>query len=203
MLMLDDFTKGPHNITLQPGQSDTSSQLLAPPPPLGRSRQTIFTNPPNQSGQFNNEWNQPCTLDIGIQSGKGIFIVNSGFGVAFHGQVSYGTMQTGPVGTPPTGPPLGLNLGKFSAFRINFAGIAASVGLVATVVVVSRSTPSLVHDCEKGPLPPSQSPFSVDYPWTDFNNQPLDPSDIDGIQILLAGGGLTITYGITSFEAVP
>jgi hypothetical protein len=203
MLTLDDFTKGPHNITLQAGQSDTSSQLLVPSPPLGRSRQTIFTNPPNQSGQFNNEWNQPCTLDIGIQSGKGIFIVNSGFGVAFGGQVNYGTMQTGPVGAAPTGPALGLNLGKYSGFRINFAGIAASVGLVATVVVGSRSTPGLLHDFEKGPLPPSQSPFSVDYLWTGFDNGPFDPSDIDGIQILLAGGGLTITYGITSFAAVP
>lgn len=183
-LTLDDFQSRPtYAITLPPGGKDIHTSSTPP------GRQTIFTNAAPS-------WNQPCTLDIGIQSGKGIFIVNSGFGVAFSALVSYGTMQN------PPGRPLGLNLSAYSAFQINLAGLSASVGLVAEVVLRPHGS-TLLHDAGVGLVhPPSENPFSITYPWSSFNNQPFALNDIDGIQVILGGGGLTITFGITSFQAV-
>ncbi|SPF37499.1 hypothetical protein SBA4_2010004 [Candidatus Sulfopaludibacter sp. SbA4] len=191
-LTLDDFTQGAYQKTLLPGQSD--SNLQQPP-----GRQTVFTNGATSS----NPWNQPSSLAIGIQNRKGILIVSPGFGAACSLFLNYGTFQNDPPGSP-----LHLNLRAYSSFQINLAGLSASVGLTATAVIAPHSG-GLLYDAGVGIVrPPSENPFSINYPWTSFKNGALhlsdiDVSDIDGIQVVLGGGGTTVTYGILSFQALP
>jgi hypothetical protein len=191
---LDSFAPPHYVITLpgttsKPWPTDIRLEPLVPSSRLGRSRQTIFTN----GGP--NPWAQPSTLDIG----KGILIVNTGFDSVSALQVLYGAGQT------PTGDntPLGLNLSNFKALQLNFAGIATSSNLLVNLAVKARSSAS-TYDSEQS-LPLSVNPFAATFAFSSFNKPPLepfDPSAIDGVSILIQGGG-TITFGITSFQAVP
>jgi hypothetical protein len=188
-LIIDAFTMGTHLKTLPPGGSDIYPIVVTPPGP----RETVFTNgAPNTPS---NPWDQPITLDVAPRKGKGILIVNSGFGALATLEVNYGTFRQ------HGGAPLGLNLSKHSAFRLTFDGLATSETLGINVQVQLRGSIQVYDNGTDAP-PPSPNQFSRDFAFSGFNPK-FDPSIvIDGLHIHLSGGG-TLTYGIILFEAIP
>jgi hypothetical protein len=188
-MLLDNFTGvPPYTKPLLPGQSDLHTLPILPPL---KSRQTSFS-----CNVAPNQWNQPCTLEIGTQNGTGILILNAGLGAVCPGFLNYGTFQEDTAAAP-----LGWNLSA-SAFQLNFAGLSASVDLVVIISVKVHNS-SQLHDQQSPALFPTQSAFPVSFPFAAFVPPLPSPSDIDGIQIHLQTGGLTVTFGITSFEALP
>jgi hypothetical protein len=112
-LALDDFKAGDYSVSLTTASSqDVHFAPLAPGSPVGPARETVFVIGPNPYGQLS-------TLDIG----KGICILDGGFGVVPGVQIYYGYAN---AATPA---PLGLDLSGYSAFRLNFAGISTEVDL--------------------------------------------------------------------------
>jgi hypothetical protein len=188
-LTLDDFKSGDYVISLNNVNAvDLHYAQLAPGSLLGAARYTAFTAAPNP-------WAQKSTLDIG----KGICVVDSGFGVVGAVQIIYGATVSGKQA------PLGLNLGGYSAFRLNFAGIATSQSLLVVITVWPHSGGyfDLVVV-----LPPSGNPFPLDFPFASFKKGGVgggltqsDVGNIDYIDVQAQGGGFA-SFGITSFEAV-
>jgi len=180
-LMLDNFKAGHYQVSLTTSQ-DTHFAPLAPGSPLGPARETVFTVGSSPYGQRS-------TLDIG----KGIWIVDGGFGVTPGVQIYYGFANE----TTPA--PLGLDLSSYSAFQLTFAGIAVEVVLGVEIAVWAHS--GAVYGAQVF-LPSTPNITSVDIPFSSFAGGTLDAGDIDYIGIVTWGGG-TYTYGITSFEALP
>ncbi len=182
-LTLDNFRAGHYTVTLTTAQSqDVHFSPLAPGSPLGPARETVFVIGANPYGQRS-------TLDIG----KGIWIMNGGFGVVPGVQIYYGYANA----TTPA--PLGLDLGAYSGFQLTFAGIATEEVLGVDITVWTHSGGVYA---EQVSLTPQVDVFSVGFPFSSFVPGALDPSDIDAIGLVTWGGG-TNSYGITSFEAVP
>jgi hypothetical protein len=192
--IIDPFTTGTHQITIPPGGLPDTYPL--PPNPPG-PRETFFSN--GAPNTLSNPWNQPVTLDIAPKGigilGKGILIVNSGFGALAALQVRYGTFRQHGAAQ------LGLNFSTNSAFRLTFVGLATSETLGINVQVMLHGSIQ-VYDNGTDTPPPSPNQFSRDFAFSGFNPK-FDPSvAIDGLQILLSGGG-TLTYGLILFEAIP
>jgi hypothetical protein len=182
-LTLDGFKAGHYVVSLTAAQSqDVHFAPLAPGSPLGPARETVFVIGGNPYGQRS-------TLDIG----KGIWILDSGFGVIPGVQIYYGFANA----TTPA--PLGLNLSGYSAFRLNFAGISTALSLGVEIAVWAHS--GAVYGAQVL-LSPEVDAFSEDFLFSSFTGGSLDASDINYIGIVTWGGG-TNSYGITSFEAVP
>ena len=185
-LTLDNFTSGTYVKHLSNAQTqDTHYAKLPPHSPLGAARQTFFVVSPNP-------YAQQSTLDIG----KGICIVDAGFGTVPGLDIGYGFTLSG------TEVPLGLDLGGYSAFQLNFAGIATSEDLGAIIAVFLHSGGNYASELV---LPTYANPISIDFPFSGFNKPggltQADVSDIDYIVIETFGGGFA-SYGITSFEAI-
>lgn len=185
-LMLDDFTSGTYVKHLNTGlQQDQHYAKLAPGSPLGAARQTNFLIGPNY-------YKQGATLSIG----KGLWIVDTGFGTVPGSYITYGVTLTG------TEAPLGLDLSGYSGFQLNFAGVASSEDLGVTIVVFPHDG----NNCGYGMvLPTYANPISIDFPFSGFNKPggltQADASDIDYIVVEAGGGGFS-SFGITSFQAI-
>jgi len=180
-LILDDFKSGHYQVSLTSSQ-DIHFAPLAPGSRLGLARETVFdvgTSP----------YGQRSTLDIG----KGIWIVDGGFGVTPGVQIYYGFANE----TTPA--PLGLDLSSYSAFQLTFSGLAVEVVLGVEIAVWAHS--GAVYGAQVF-LPSTPNITSVQIPYSSFAGGSIDASDIDYIGIVTWGGG-TYTYGITSFEAIP
>jgi hypothetical protein len=180
-LTLDNFKSGHYQVSLTSSQ-DIHFAPLSRGSLLGPARETVFdvgTSP----------YAQRSTLDIG----KGIWIVNGGFGVTPGVQVYYGFANA----TTPA--PLGLDLSAYSAFQLTFAGLAVEEVLGVEIAVWAHS--GTVYGAQVS-LPSTPNITSVQIPYSSFTGGSLDASDIDYIGIVTWGGG-TYTYGITSFEAIP
>jgi hypothetical protein len=142
---------------------------------------------------MNNPWDQPRTLEIGTHNDKHILIVNSGFGALGELRVRYGIYRQ------HGGAPLGLNLSKYSAFQLTFAGLASSSTMGINVQVSQHGS---TFDCGTDLSPISPNQFSRPYQFSNFHPK-FDPNvPVDGLQLLLGGGG-TVTFGLVLFEAIP
>jgi hypothetical protein len=182
-LTLDNFRSGHYLVSLTNAQAqDIHFAPLAAGNPLGPARETVFVIGANPYGQRS-------TLDIG----KGIWILDGGFGVVPGVQIYYGWANA----TTPA--PLGLDLSAYSAFQLTFAGIATESVLGVDITVWTHSGGVYAANTF---LPPDVSVLSVDLQFSSFQPSALDASDIDYIGIVTWGGG-TNSYGITSFQAVP
>jgi hypothetical protein len=182
-LVLDDFKSGHYTVSLTTAQSqNTHFAELSAGTPLGPARETVFMIGANPYGQSS-------TLDIG----KGIWILDGGFDAAPGVQIYYGYLS---ANTPA---PLGLDLNDYSAFRLDFAGIATEQFLGVEIEIWAHS--GAVYSSQVS-LTPAVNSFSETFKFSDFLPSALDASDIDYIGIVTSGGG-TNSYGITSFQAVP
>jgi hypothetical protein len=185
-LTLDNFTSGQYVKRLNiANASDVHYAALPPNSPLGAARQTTF-----QIGS--NLYAQSSTLDLG----KGICIVDAGFGVTPALWIFYGETLSG------TEVPLGLNLGGYSGFQLNFAGISTTEALLAIITVWPHDN-GVPHSLELV-LSPEANPISVEFPFSSFSDGGLvqaDLSDIDYIFIQVQDG-LSASWGITAFQAV-
>ncbi len=183
---LDDCTSGHYVKRLDNVNAlDTHYAALPPNSSLGTARRTTF-----QIGS--NPYAQWSTLDIG----KGICLVDAGFGVTPALWIFYGENLSGMK------VPLGLNLAGYSGFQLNFAGISTQQALLAIITVWphDNGTP---HQLEVE-LTPEENPISVGFPFSSFSAGGLtqaDASDIDYIFIQVQDG-LSASWGITSFQAV-
>jgi hypothetical protein len=136
-LMLDPFSSGNYTKTLLNGQAqDLYSAPLAPGGLLGPTRETVFT----VGGT-----NPVAALNIG----NGLCILDSGFGALPGLQIYYA--------------PLGLNLGGYSAFRLNFAGISSTAPLGVEIAVWLHS--GAVYGAQ-AQLPTSPNTFFRDFPFS-------------------------------------
>ncbi|MGA3103495.1 MAG: hypothetical protein ABSD53_03380 [Terriglobales bacterium] len=185
-LMLDDFTSGAYVKHLNTGlQQDRHYAKLAPGSLLGPARQTDFSIGPNY-------YKQGATLSIG----KGIWILDAGFGTVGATDITYGVTLTG------ANSPLSLNLEGYSGFRLNFAGVASSEDLGVIIVVFPHNGDNCASEVV---LPTYANPISIDFPFSGFNKPggltQADASDIDYIVVEAYGGGFA-SFGITSFQAV-
>lgn len=188
-LVLDDFTSGPYSKTLKViGASDLHYEPLAAGSLLGAARQTDFTLGPNPY----NQWN---TLSIG----KHVFVVDTAVGAVTATSIGYGFTVSGAQ------TPLGLNLGGYSGFQLNIAGIATSESLIVVITVWPHS--GGYFDIEVV-LPPSGNPIPEVLPFSSFNQgggggslTQSDVSDIDYISIQAQGGGFA-SFVFTSFAAI-
>ncbi len=152
---------------------------------LGAARQTTF-----EIGS--NLYAQSSTLDIG----KGICIVDAGFGVTPALWIFYGETLSG------TEVPLGLNLAGYSGFRLNFAGISTTEALLAIITVWPHDN-GVPHDLELV-LSPEVNPISVDFPFSTFSAGGLSQTDLGDIDYIFiqVQDGVSASWGITAFEAV-
>jgi hypothetical protein len=185
-LTLDNYTTPQYVKRLtNPQVHDLHYVALPPNSPSGAARQTYFGASPNP-------YTQTSTLDVGA----GHFIIDSGFGAVGNVQVGYGFMLSG------TEVPLGLNLGGYSALRLNFAGVATSEALAVVIVVYPHDGEVCGYEVV---LPPNGNPFAIDFPFSGFNKAggltQAEVSDIDFIVVEAQGGGFA-SFGITSFQAV-
>ena len=185
-LTLDDFTSGSYVKHLNTGPTqDQHYAKLAPGSLLGAARQTNFSIGPNY-------YKQGATLSIG----KGIWILDAGFGTVGASDITYGVTLTGAAA------PLGLDLSGYSGFRLNFAGVASSENLGIIVVVFPHNGNSCAYERV---LSTYANPISIDFPFSGFNKPggltQADASDIDYIVIEAYGGGFA-SFGITSFQAL-
>ena len=181
-LVLDNFKAGHYVVSLTTAQAqDIHFAPLAAGSPLGPARETVF-------GIGANPYGQRSTLEIG----KGIWIVEGGFGVVPGVQIYYGFSDA----TTPA--PLGLNLSAYSAFQLTFVGICTEDVLGVDITVWTHSGGIFSANTF---LSPDVNVLSVDFPFTSFQPAALDASDIDTIGIVTWGGG-TNSYGITSFQAI-
>ena len=178
-MLIDDFTTGPHTVTLASG-IDASYQSIATNPDFP-IRQTWFwiASPPA---------NQPGTLDVGS---IGRLTVGTGPHIYHRLQVAYGFQTDGSVS------PLDRDLSKFTGFRVNFD--FNDLTLNFNIIFYSNSGATYSQAGEN--IAASFTPFSVDFPFAGFSGAAI-PSDID-IIVLIAqtgsfGGGND--YKINSFE---
>jgi hypothetical protein len=182
-LTLDNFKSGHYLVSLTNAQAqDIHFAPLAAGGLLGPTRETVF-------GIGTNPYGQRSSLDIG----KGIWIVDGGFGVVPGVQIYYGWANA----TTPA--PLGLNLSAYSAFQLTFAGIATEDVLGIDITVWTHSGGVYAANTF---LTADVNVLSVDFQFSSFQPSALNASDIDFIGIVTWGGG-TNSYGITSFQAVP
>jgi hypothetical protein len=100
---------------------------------------------------------------------------------------------------------LALDLGAYSGFQLNFAGISSSESLYVVITVFPHSGGYFDSEIV---LPPNGNAFSVAFPFSGFTKgggggglTQADVSDIDFINIEVGGGGF-VSFGITSFQAV-
>lgn len=180
-LVLDNFTAGPYSKYLVTAQTvDKHFEPLAAASPVGADRYTVLTLGSNAHKQL-------TRLDVG----HGICIVDTGFGAYTGLAIYYGITAGGDT-------PLGLNLSAYSQFQLTFAGVSAAYPL-STTMVVWLSNGSIVS--QELSIPPSVDPETVAYPFSGF--QSSDFSDINYIGIVIDGGGLSPSYGLTLFQAAP
>jgi hypothetical protein len=185
-LTLDPFTSGAYVKHLNTGSTqDVHYAKLAPGSLLGAARQTNFSIGPNY-------YNQGATLSIG----RGIWILDAGFGTVAASDITYGVTLSGAEA------PLSLDLGTYSGFRLNFAGIASSEDLGVIIAVFPHDGNNCAYEQV---LPTYANPISIDFPFSGFNKPggltQTDASDIDYIVIEAYGGGFA-SFGITSFQAI-
>ena len=185
-LVLYDFTSGAYVKHLNTGpQQDQHYAKLPPGSLLGAARQTNFSIGPNY-------YKQGATLSIG----KGIWILDAGFGTVAASDITYGVTLTGAQA------PLGLDLSGYSGFQLNFAGIASSEDLGVIIVVFPHNGDNCAYEVV---LPTYANPISINFPFSGFNKSggltQADASDIDYIVVEAYGGGYA-SFGITSFQAV-
>ena len=185
-LTLDNFISDAYVKHLNAGATqDLHSAKLASGSPLGATRQTNFSIGPNY-------YNQGATLSIG----KGIWILDAGFGTVAASDITYGVTLTGVEA------PLGLNLSAYTGFQLDFAGVASSEDLGVTIVVFPHDGNNCAYEMV---LPTYANPISINFPFSGFNKAggltQTDTSDIDYIVIEAYGGGFA-SFGITSFQAV-
>jgi hypothetical protein len=122
------------------------------------------------------------------QPPTGICILDTGFGDVTEVLLQYGWTLSGVQS------PLALNLGEYSAFRLNLAGVAGGVTLDIEVYNGNKGSISGVGVGSNG------NPFSVDIPFSSFPGD-LNFSDITEI-IIIAESEYGSNFAITSFEAV-
>jgi hypothetical protein len=185
-LTLDNFTSGAYVKHLNTGATqDLHYAKLAPGSPLGAARQTNFSIGPNY-------YDQGATLSVG----KGVWILDAGFGTVPGSYMTYGVTLTGVEA------PLGLDLGGYTGFRLNFAGVASSEDLGVAIVVFPHDGNNCAYELV---LPTYANPIAIDFPFSGFNKSggltQADASDIDYIVIEAYGGGYA-SFGVTSFQAV-
>lgn len=185
-LLLDGFTTGPYVETRTSGGQHNSVFLQLPPgSPLGQARATTFSV---SQGVYAHQFGRLVIETVPGQSPTGICAVDTGFGDVTEVLLEYGWTLSG---VPSA---LALNLGDYSAFRVNFAGVAGGVTLDIEVYNGSTGSISGVGVGSNGNL------FSVDIPFSSFPGE-LNFSDITAIYII-AESGYGSNFGITSFEAV-
>jgi hypothetical protein len=185
-LTLDNFTSGAYVKHLNTGATeDLHYAKLAPGSPLGAARQTNFSIGPNY-------YDQGATLSVG----KGVWILDAGFGTVPGSYMTYGVTLTGVEA------PLGLDLGGYTGFRLNFAGVASSEDLGVAIVVFPHDGNNCAYELV---LPTYANPIAIDFPFSGFNKSggltQADASDIDYIVIEAYGGGYA-SFGVTSFQAI-
>jgi hypothetical protein len=188
-LTLDNFTSGAYVKRINnPNVHDLHFAALPPNGRLGQARQTYFGAAPNPDGQWS-------TLDVG----KGRLVVDAGFGCAANLQIGYGFTLAGAE------VPLGLDLGGYSGFQLNFQGIATSEELLVVIAVWPQS--GGYYELEVV-LQPNTNAFPVSFPFSGFVKgggggglTQADVSNINYVAVLAEGGGFA-SFGITSFQAV-
>lgn len=184
-LTLDNFKSGSHLVSLSSASSqDTHFGALPPGSPVGAARETDFA-----LGAI--PYGQKSTLDVA----RGICIVDAGFGDIPALLIGYGYTLTG------SSAPLGLNLGSYTGFQLNFAGVASSEDLLVVITVWLHT--GVAYDFEVV-LSPTGNAFNQQFPFSGFSKPggltPSNVSDIDLITIQAQGGGFA-SFGITSFLA--
>ena len=186
-LMLDNFTTAPPYVETRTSGGAQDSVFLPLPPgsPLGQARATTFSV---AQGLYAGQSGTLVIETLAGQPPTGICIVDTGFGDVTELFLQYGWNLSG---TPS---PLTLNLGEYSAFRLNLAGVAGGVTLDIEVYNGNKGSISGVGVGSNG------NPFSVDIPFSSFPGW-LNFSDITAIYII-AESEYGSNFAITSFEAV-
>jgi hypothetical protein len=186
-LTLDNFTSGAYVKRLNnPQVHDTHYTALPSNSPLGAARQTYFGGGPNPDGQWS-------TIDVG----EGHFVIDAGFGCAANVSIGYGFTLAGAAA------PLGLNLYGHSGFQLNFQGVATSESLLVVITVFPQSGGYSNFEVV---LPPNSNAFSISFPFSGFSGNggggltQAELSNISFITVLAEGGG-TASFGLTSFQA--
>jgi hypothetical protein len=187
-LTLDNFTSGAYvKRIINPNVHDRHYAALPPNSPSGQARQTYFGAAPNPDGQWS-------TLDVG----DGRLVVDSGFGCAANLQLGYGYTLAGAEA------PLGLNLDGYSGFQLNFQGVATSEELIVVITIWPQTGGYWNYEIV---LPPNPNAFPLSFAFSGFGNgeggslTQADLSNIDFIAVLAEGGG-SASFGLTSFQAV-
>jgi hypothetical protein len=188
---IDNFTGGPHNVTLLSG-TDTNFQpsdgsLVGP----GRLTHFLIGEDP-----ASNPLHQPATLDIG----NGYLVVDTGARVAHRLEVFYGFDADG---NPA---PMNLNLAGFTKFRVHFDTL--DQGLNFNMQVIAANNPAVATCGVNQPGDPTGIPFFVEFEFTCFlpnDGPPPDFSHIDMIDLIFQTGNVIggHDYAITLVEAVP
>lgn len=178
-MLVDDFTTGPHTVTLTAGM-DMSYQNIATNPDFPIRRTTFWIASPPA--------NQPGTIDVGS---IGRLTVGTGPQIYHRLEVAYGFQTDGRVS------PLDRDLSKFTGFRVNFD--FNDLTLNFNIVFYSNSGATYSQAGEN--IPAGLTPFSSDFPFAKFSGAAI-PSGIDIIVLIAQSGsfGGGNDYKINSFE---
>lgn len=166
-MLIDDFSKGPHTVTLTASGMDTSHQKTGNPNfPV---RRTILQV--QHGGR-----RQTATLDID----KGYLMLGTGALQTHALWLYYG------VDTEDKPHPLGLNLSKFKGIRMYFD--FSNLNLNVTVQGVSSGgAAQLPQNIGQG-----FGPFTIDYPFAGFvtlpGHGPLAMNKVDAIHFIVQSG---------------
>jgi hypothetical protein len=181
-LTIDDFTTGPHRVTLrrEAQERDVQRGSMA-----GGFRHTRFLS------AFN-----PLHRPASLQIGRGWVFVEAGV-KAFHRlELTYGVDAKGGAA------PLNLDLSAYDRFRLRFA--ASDLMQNINVVVFTHDG---VGRAQLGfNQAPGPEPFDLDFPFADFVDQlgEADFSDVDHIVVVIQDGNAfgSSDYALTGFTAL-
>jgi hypothetical protein len=165
-LLIDDFTTGPHQVTLPHGMSSRSEDEtdVQSGSMIGGFRKTAFLIP-------SNPFNQHGTLDI---RRGGPMLVDMGTRVSHRLELVYGFDSKGEVVAP-----LNLNLSDYDRFRLNFD--SNDLDLNFNMLVHSNS--GATHSVYKTTIHANTNPFAVGIPFGEFTGA-ADFTDVDLIVLV-------------------
>lgn len=178
-MIIDDFASGSHTVTLASG-TDRSAQSGSM---LGGNRTTWLW--------ISSHYGHPGSLTVG----SGRLILSMGTYVYHRLEVAYGYDKD--FSFTPLTPHV---LSGHDRFRVNFE--SNDLPLNFNILVHSRSGATYSQMGKN--IDPQPYPFSVDYVFSDFSVNPVNPSDIGTIILIFQAAWFTGAhdFAIQSLEAV-
>lgn len=178
-MIIDDFTSGSHAATLTSG-TDRSAQSGSM---LGGDRTTWLW--------ISSHYGHPASLGVG----DGRLILSAGVFVYHRLEVAYG--YNSDFGFAPLPPDV---LSGRDRFRVNFESNDLSLNF--NILVHSRSGATYSQMGKN--IDPQPYPFGVDYVFSEFSVNPVNPSDIGTVVLIFQTAWFTGAndFAIRSLEAV-